>query len=371
MDPAIEAQDKGAPNSMVRAVSDGAGIPVEPNHVERGSDGGGPQRTDHIWQPLEVESKSKREHDGNYFNHPSLPKGKELLRELHPGAAMAVGTSGKSEEVSVSTIVDNQNGLDQDIEKGNVHNAHSTPSLEGRSAVEMQTIKAINHILPPLIVAQSDLEQQQAGNAIHPHPSKGIELLCSCAAAADDRREKNSRVAIAQDCNSDIPDVDIEKGKVYNVHAEAIAGRDVEAGPKSYFQQPDMEDSDSICRICYMNSATAEIVNLGCACKLDLGQAHKRCADTWFAFKGNRQCEICGEIARSVKPPEIIKDSGNLDDHQPDHTVVILNIHYREFARWVCIRLVVICLLWVAVVFLLYKILVPNFKKAADKGNSF
>ncbi|XP_061356424.1 uncharacterized protein LOC133300852 [Gastrolobium bilobum] len=75
-------------------------------------------------------------------------------------------------------------------------------------------------------------------------------------------------------------------------------------------------EGEMICRICHLSSgqpleATAvgtanrvntstDLIQLGCACKDELGIAHSHCAEAWFKIKGNRLCEICGETAKNV-----------------------------------------------------------------------
>lgn len=45
------------------------------------------------------------------------------------------------------------------------------------------------------------------------------------------------------------------------------------------------------CRICHLGSEGCREagvpIELGCACKGDLGAAHKQCAETWFKIRGN------------------------------------------------------------------------------------
>ncbi|XP_019422469.1 PREDICTED: uncharacterized protein LOC109345224 [Lupinus angustifolius] len=74
-------------------------------------------------------------------------------------------------------------------------------------------------------------------------------------------------------------------------------------------------DGEKICRICHLASgrpsdatsvgianddSNADLIQLGCACKDELGIAHIHCAEAWFRIKGNRVCEICGETAKNV-----------------------------------------------------------------------
>ena len=62
-------------------------------------------------------------------------------------------------------------------------------------------------------------------------------------------------------------------------------------------------EGETICRICHLtsghspdvtivgtaNSATSvDLIQLGCACKDELGIAHVHCAEAWFKLKGNR-----------------------------------------------------------------------------------
>ncbi|KAL0305606.1 UNVERIFIED_CONTAM: hypothetical protein Sradi_5977900 [Sesamum radiatum] len=52
-------------------------------------------------------------------------------------------------------------------------------------------------------------------------------------------------------------------------------------------------DDQSICRICLLSAKetdddAAELIELGCGCKGELGVAHVRCAEAWFRLKGNR-----------------------------------------------------------------------------------
>lgn len=48
-----------------------------------------------------------------------------------------------------------------------------------------------------------------------------------------------------------------------------------------------------VCRVCHLSAKesgmdTAELIELGCGCKGELGDAHSRCAEAWFRVKGNR-----------------------------------------------------------------------------------
>lgn len=70
-------------------------------------------------------------------------------------------------------------------------------------------------------------------------------------------------------------------------------------------------DGERVCRICHLGSeqllettattsTTVNLIQLGCACKDELGVAHSDCAEAWFKLKGNRLCEICGQSAKNI-----------------------------------------------------------------------
>ncbi|GMI72315.1 hypothetical protein like AT5G45775 [Hibiscus trionum] len=84
-------------------------------------------------------------------------------------------------------------------------------------------------------------------------------------------------------------------------------------------------DGERVCRICHLTSeqsyectdsmsttaASTDLIQLGCACKDELGIAHSHCAEAWFKLKGNRMCEICGQSAKNITG---VRDSRFIED---------------------------------------------------------
>ncbi|KAF7803291.1 uncharacterized protein G2W53_042402 [Senna tora] len=85
-------------------------------------------------------------------------------------------------------------------------------------------------------------------------------------------------------------------------------------------------EGERICRICHLaagqpsdataastnsSATTGDLIQLGCACKDELGIAHSHCAEAWFKLKGNRLCEICGETAKNVSG---VTDAGFMEE---------------------------------------------------------
>ncbi|KAL3615140.1 hypothetical protein CASFOL_040801 [Castilleja foliolosa] len=67
----------------------------------------------------------------------------------------------------------------------------------------------------------------------------------------------------------------------------------------------DGKENQRVCRICHLSAKESgktpvELMELGCACKGELGVAHLHCAEAWFRVRGNRTCEICGQTAKNI-----------------------------------------------------------------------
>lgn len=58
------------------------------------------------------------------------------------------------------------------------------------------------------------------------------------------------------------------------------------------------------------------LLELGCACKNDLALAHYSCALKWFISHGSTVCEICGSIAKNIKPEDFKKVLGSLQEYE-------------------------------------------------------
>lgn len=67
----------------------------------------------------------------------------------------------------------------------------------------------------------------------------------------------------------------------------------IEVGSNCNEMSAELLDAEKdTCRICHLSSEqlpmTTSLIQLGCACKDELGISHRHCAEAWFRSKGNR-----------------------------------------------------------------------------------
>ncbi|XP_073305937.1 uncharacterized protein [Primulina huaijiensis] len=79
---------------------------------------------------------------------------------------------------------------------------------------------------------------------------------------------------------------------------------DVKGDANGVSRNSESTNAERICRICHFgdesSSEGSELIELGCDCKGELGWSHQHCAEAWFWQKGDRQCEICGTMAKNI-----------------------------------------------------------------------
>ncbi|KAM7500565.1 hypothetical protein LguiA_024979 [Lonicera macranthoides] len=101
----------------------------------------------------------------------------------------------------------------------------------------------------------------------------------------------------------------IENRDLIDSNLKADEGRIKDQKDEKHLCVIDEKDSigEKVCRICHLspdqsNETTKEkdLIQLGCGCKGELGIVHSHCAEAWFKLRGNRLCEICGEIAKNI-----------------------------------------------------------------------
>lgn len=179
----------------------------------------------------------------------------------------------------------------------------------------------IAHILLP--TTDESPEQEQSGSPNHsPHPISG------------GKKRKVSSVVVGENQNSSSLSQDLEMGKVCSGATTGDGAGGAAADATSGYQQHEDDDdsNEPLCRVCHLSTVKADVITLGCACKDDLGRAHRGCAETWFQVKGNRQCEICGEVAQNVQLLESTADS--LTNTNTQDSVITVRLHHPATFCW-------------------------------------
>ncbi|KAA8526261.1 hypothetical protein F0562_008536 [Nyssa sinensis] len=152
---------------------------------------------------------------------------------------------------------------------------------------------------------ESEIHGGQEGNENSRKPIGGVESEPVIAMKSED-----TEIVSEEDGNSRTKTNNLERCGV-----SGEEGKGKEAEPEKNDCVVDVERSggslsgesltgEKVCRICHLSSEhiteSSDFIQLGCGCKNELGISHRRCAETWFRHRGNRQCEICGMTARNI-----------------------------------------------------------------------
>ncbi|BBN18041.1 hypothetical protein MPTK1_7g19060 [Marchantia polymorpha subsp. ruderalis] len=121
--------------------------------------------------------------------------------------------------------------------------------------------------------------------------------------------------------DEEFDDVDLEKG--LGTSGTGVDKNAVQKGTVLEYEGAE----ETVCRVCHFNLGPSKesLMDLGCSCKRDLSHAHRECAETWFRVRGNRKCEICGEIAQNVHLAEATPGTSTGDTT----TITVVTVHHR------------------------------------------
>jgi hypothetical protein len=120
------------------------------------------------------------------------------------------------------------------------------------------------------------------GDPDRPLPLKAWDSSRPKAEEAVGQKQSSSN-GVSDGCNPSFQD-DLEKGKV---KTRTFLPLDSSDSASTSHHRQDSDDGPQ-CRVCSMSSATADVIDLGCKCKQDLGRVHRGCAEKWFRVRGSR-----------------------------------------------------------------------------------
>ncbi|KAL3679554.1 hypothetical protein R1sor_022510 [Riccia sorocarpa] len=291
-------------------------------------------------------------------------------KELQALVTTASGSNGVELAAESSTSSSSPPG-DREPEGTLVRVVESEPEIRGDSSAAggpaEGSTRQIDHIVlpstnsssPPLIPdpgskGRSDAAEassSSAGTVIRVVTESGTEIVPRNSTSVEGSWQISNlfglkakseagkkKTTVVGDADADSEEVDLEKGltrsalqagestgvdkngrKDSTAAATAAAAAAAAAAEYEAGEEP-------VCRVCQVNSSPKEaLMDLGCACKRDLAHAHRECAETWFRVRGNRKCEICGEIAQNVQLVEA--PAGTSADITT--TITVVTVHHR------------------------------------------
>ncbi|KAE9598930.1 hypothetical protein Lal_00022383 [Lupinus albus] len=155
------------------------------------------------------------------------------------------------------------------------------------------------------------VDQGASNNSNHLVNHEMLETVAAIEFVQNDYVNGGNRKLEAKDTESGLSKVPLKTMKGSSDVNSCVI--DIKCGSRNGLSES--SEGERICRICHLTSgqpseatavgiansdSNADLIQLGCACKDELGIAHIHCAEAWFRIKGNRVCEICGETAKNV-----------------------------------------------------------------------
>ncbi|KAF3952907.1 hypothetical protein CMV_021594 [Castanea mollissima] len=182
-------------------------------------------------------------------------------------------------------------------------------------------------------------------NSVGGAVSETVVVINSDEALRVSRDEKGSGAKSSELGSSEASTKEVKK-RVFELEKSSCV-IDVKCGSGKGFVEN--RDGERVCRICHLSSEQSsdattsvtdnatigtmeDLIQLGCGCKDELGIAHNQCAEAWFKLRGNRLCEICGEIAKNITG---IGDNGFMEEwNESRFTSVSSNSSDRGGGCW-------------------------------------
>ncbi|KAI8558483.1 hypothetical protein RHMOL_Rhmol04G0097500 [Rhododendron molle] len=195
--------------------------------------------------------------------------------------------------------------MEPEAQKQEDNSTNSVVGVQPSNATEIESTEDSNSTTKTQIPRMSELSGE--AKAVEPEEdcvidAKHDEQSSSSGGGESGRAEDSDSTPKTQIPQT--PESSGEEQEAMAVEPEEDCVIDVKSDGQSSSGGGESWRAEKVCRICHLSpensSDNSELIQLGCGCKAELGSSHLHCAETWFKHKGNRQCEICGSIAKNI-----------------------------------------------------------------------